>query len=749
MSYTITGVQGKYPAQATSPYRTGRTAFTEINNKGESFEIPQGATLPEIIALMYPGAKIKMITGHWGFLSRDNKDRSRELGLSDRYVFRGESSVPEFKMHSIRLLSFLTEWLKLKGFPVKFDDKKKVDMPDNEQIWEMLSDTHPKHRLIKENLNEIQFVLSNADIMRKTSIVRTVLWGWHVSSYSGKDAPDPAKFAPAITAFKKGVDKILKTKEFHKLFNELFQKASDPLDTNMGYPYYEGKVDKQGNPVTRIAFLARAKGLLAAAKRRTPGNLTWKAVLEEIDARFGEGPLAGFPLAVAVIRRLQPGDKPAHFFVRTQSGLKAAYDEYGHNSQRVAWMVPWVYNLLLTPFHCFVKAIRMLLPGMYHDGASRMNRLAMLKAAFAQGKLVMAEADYSNYDRFMPVNIISILTDYFVGKLPDSSYWRDAAMHLHEGAHLIWPDYASDGTSFGYVFTPGKLGLLSGVKLTSETGSFVNFIVNLQAYINAAKLTEDQAVAYVSMYADGSQVGKKWERFYIQSDDSLLIASSLNELYEQGNHFTSLLKAAGLKGSVMLGDRFLMRHMNGGRDTPVPSRVWQNTLSNETPPPDEVTFNVGFASRTDGLMGHKSVDPFSTGKTLPVTKVEHDFTNLMLSSLVRFMETSTSKPFDSIAMARYMIDIGKGRREESIKLDGARRKATLALAALEQSKAPDAESYLRQLLRDKHKPVAQLALAELQATDQFFAQKVNDISRREEKFFQYAADMIGIKPIRL
>jgi hypothetical protein len=534
------------------------------------------------------------------------------------------------------------------------------------------------------------------------------------------------------------------------------------LTTNPGYPFFSAQLDADGNPVTRIKTVELFRNLQRRAEWK------WDKLLADVDERGGQFGMRGFPFCVAPIRRLQSGRKWQHQFTITPSGLRTAFDEKGVNSQRVAHMVPYIYNVVTSPLSTLYKSVRMLLPGCYHDGPAKFKRMARLKEMDKVGNLFLAEADYSNFDRFMAVDLIESIVKAFTQLVPNESYWSPAMLYLHHDANLVWPDFSSVSEGGGWLFKPGKLGLLSGVKATSDTGTLVNSVVNLEALARLKGWDVDKCVSYLTQYID-SDVGSKMEYFYVQSDDTQLISTSGAELHSHGKEFMNAVKAAGLKGSIELADRFLMRHLQKGADRPVPARVWQNTLSNESPPASEIIFLAGLGSRTDGLLGIKTVDPFQTGELQRVTATEASFTIEMIASIKRFLTSAAHKSpvaielcdcflrmTDSIKNAfasspsKYVV----GDPKVALDLGNLRREITKALAEVQlKEKSPNADTsvaaWLYNLYKDQNIPSTSLMLEQLKRLDPDIDSALNKFKKRDEAFFVYASDSLGVKPLAL
>lgn len=404
----------------------------------------------------------------------------------------------------------------------------------------------------------------------------------------------------------------------------------------------------------------------------------------------------------------------------------------------------------------------MVLPGAYHDGESKRRRTLRLKNMASAGKLFMAEADYSNFDRFMAVDLIADIISWFI----PNKFWMEAMSYLHDDASLLWPDYSSLEGGTGWAFKPGKLGLLSGVKATAETGTLVNSVVNGEALARAYGWSKDKLVQYLTQYKNAPP-GSLPEYYYIQSDDTQLISSSLGRLIDHGNAFKEATKNAGLKGSVEMGDRFLMRHLSDGGDLPVPARVWQNTLSNEAPPESELIFLAGLAARTDGLLGIKSVDPFGTGLTQKITGCEARFTIEVLRSIRSFIATASESSSTGLRLVdmllddaptietsdeRHLLTMIEGSSAKKGELDAIRREITSKLAAQQLEEQGSAgpgsvNAWLSELLRDAQSPSTALIMDQLTQFSPLFGPMLTKLTAKDKAFFQYAASTLGAQRI--
>lgn len=738
-----------------SPFGRKSRPFTEPSSPTSNLVVGPNKTMADLIRLYHKGATPHSFRGNFNFLDRDDKERQYQPGVEDPFIFSSAQSVKHaFKCAKEHLDLINREWVQL-GLPLTVDKDRGCEIPDTQAVWQMLHDnTTP---LFKDRMPEILCLISNVDIALKFSLVRGVTAGWWAVSYASKHATDMSYFQSSLSAHAKAINIIMASSQFNALLNANITDAGDPLLTNPGYPYYNANLDNLGRPTTRMQIVSESKGL------HQVGNWKWANILAEVDRRFGKGGLAGHPFAVAPLRRLQPGYKWIHQFTKTASGLHTSHDQRGLNSIRVAWMVPYLYNLLVSPASIRLKTVRMMLPALYHDAAGKTRRMRKLNTLKNAGKLFMAEADYSNYDRFISVDIIREITRMYTSSAKHPKYWEDAMMYLHDNCSLIWPDYIAGSKGNGWIFKPGSVGLLSGVKQTPDEGSCQSSVILLEALMRHKKWDVQQGVDYLTQYISQPQ-GSKHEYYYIQSDDTELIETSQEGLYNLGNEFTKAVSKAGLVGSLSLGDRFLMRHCYAGVDRPVPLRVFQNTVSNESPVSDPLIFMVGLATRTDGLLGWKTVDPFGTGKHQSITRVEAVLTRTMLINLKSILSSASTPHRNALMLITKLIEYGdsclngnenrfvKGSSSIGIELDSIRNESIKALSVAEIeriNKSNDKtleQSYLYQLHRDMNIPSQALMLDEILAEAPSLQPLMASIIGKEHAFFNVAMKQVGLDP---
>lgn len=774
-------------------------SFTEPLSATEDVQIPVGTSLPGLIRLYYKIGAVKAIAAKWGFLSRDNKERLYDPAKEDGFVFSGMHSITDFQQSADRIVSHLADEAIALDLPTVKDQDRGVTVIDSEKVvadLERLDQTKlSSDQDFALRLAAVQFIIGNTDIIKKACIVRTVIPGWWASSYKGKNSNQIDYFVPALIALRKSLVVMRASAVFKARYDYLWDTNSDPIDTNPGYPYFNVQMDTQGNPVIRDVTVDQFKTVLDKAQyfaQSDHRSLKWIDVLRAVDALNVDETLDGHPLAVAPLRRLSPGYKWNHIFTVTAAGMRTHSDVRGQNSQRIAWMVPYIYNLLISPMSTALKTVRSFLPGCTHTASDKRFQNLSIRSGDNSKSPILFEADYSNYDRFIPVDVIEHIVRMVAELFSDNqttAYWHDALMHLHDGASLIWPDYTATETGRGWIFQPGRLGLLSGVKVTSETGTLVNFIINLSNCYHAGILrTEKEMIDYTLSIFHKQTINDLEEnsyrnipssfslKFLVQSDDTLLIGRTLMEGLKLAKAFEKGLKAAGLKGAVEAGDRFLMRHMNNGADRPVPCRVWQNTLSGEAAPESELIFLLGLLARTDGMFGIKQVDPFNTGSHQRITSVEFRTSLLVVKELLSFLQSAAVKSQRAVQLLTvYVKNCARVEKQldlstlswvslsngEAKSILDYRNELTEFVIQLEQQlnaqeKASSlfnlSDKYNRWILslaKDKHVPSAALITEYLVKIDPTVASRMNAIGSIEQNYFKKSIKAMRIKPLTL
>lgn len=718
--------------------------------EGQDVSLPLGLSIPDFIRKVYNQPEVTSFSSFFNFLDRDNKERRYDPGVEDPFVAKDKSFIPQFKQEAMHHMSYLTSKWKDLGMKTERDPDRGIELPSDAALLDVI--LNPNHKdwtssteKWKANREDLSFITAEVDIMKKACLVRTVLPGWWVVSYRGKMAPNKARFQQAITILVRAMKAIMKTQTYKDKLEETLVDQGDPLDTNVGYPFFSANVDVEGNPVSKLEVLDLFQGIGTQ-------NWNWEKVRSVIDERCPNKGLKGHPFAIFSIRRQQPGYKWAHNFTPTSSGLRLAKDVRGFTTNRVAYGASYILNLYLSAIQAEWKTLRKLIPGMYHDGDAKRRDIEYL----SNENPFMIESDYSNWDRNIPVDLSQDFFREYCKDMPNGKYYFDLLCQTNSNLSMIWPDWIGSEKGRGWLFHVDKLALLSGLKITSDVGTIINAIIIITSIIESKTMTAAEVYTHLM-----SRVNKAQEPilFLLQSDDTLLVREDLKELARFANKFREVASDSGIKGSLTLGDRFLMRHMYKGKDTPLIARDFQNTLSNEVSYQDPLKFTVGLGARTDGILGYKTVDAFDGGKFLSITSIERQFTENVLKSLLRFT-TSAKIPVPAasdlltmlITSNQTMIErAGRWtiREEDGASLDKFRSKWNMMLAKrdlemLEKRGKGVFQAYIYELYKDSMSPTRKAILDAILAASSEAKSILQTISTKENVFYKFAMSKLKL-----
>lgn len=726
-----------------SPYPLKYEAAVDFDVSGKEVTLPKGLSLPDMAKIFYGPVKITPIALGKPFMQRDMfKDSEYVPGKHDPFVFKNWASVSAAKEMMRSHQNHLMERAALYNLPIKRDPVRMIPTIDSDSLIQKLEGIPDPSR------SNVAVLVGNEDIAKKYCIVRAYPAGWWAVSYSGKDSPQPEYFREALDATKQVIKMQRNHPKFAALKAKYAKEAGDPRYSNVGYPFFNAEKDKTGKPISKYKVMDLYEGM--GYQGFNMDNL-----LKEIDARCPELALKGFPLAIAAIRRGQPNYKQLKLFSYASGGLRLATGVRGLNTVRVAYMAPYIYNLYITPIALEWKILRLITPGLFHDGPTMDERLKYLSSH----KRYTIEADYSNYDRFIPQNVMSEFIKGYASSLSHPQFVEDLLMFPFKKMPIIWPDSVGGDGRHGIVINSQSNGLFSGLKTTGDYGTAANNIVVGAGFINNKIMSKTEWIDYQMGYLNGS-VKPGQEEYWIQSDDTQLFDSSIPGLVKKNNAFKEAVSAAGLKGSITASDRFLMRHISDGRDSPLVTRIFQNTVSPEVPVTNPLIFTVGFMMRTEGLLGVKVFGPRANVPT-PVPSEELFFTKIMLTDLRKLLTESAIPITDVISfidsllvLANQLIarigdklhvtpgpDIFKPIK--NMKMAVLIKLAEFETEALKSGKVD--QSMLYALLRDSHSPSSKLLLDTIISSNHEFEHILEEMGKVDNALMLTAYKMIGLK----
>lgn len=727
--------------------------FQELTLTGAGIPLPQYSSIPHYIRKVYGVSEVTGFKGNFNFLDRANKEKIYDPRLTDPFVFSGPKSLTEFKADGFELLQVLTKQWKALGLPTTRDSDRSIEVPDSQvMLTDMLANgSKSKYaKLYIEHREAIAHITSDVDIAKKLCIVRSVNHGWWVVSYSGNRSQGLSHFKGGLEVFERTIKVLLKSANFKKRYDETFSLQGDPLDTLVGFDSFASLVDDTGAPTSKLLILDKFKGIGTAA--------SWGDYLKAVSDKTTDTILKRYPLAVPSIIRKQAGYKWQHTWKLTSGGLATHMDTRGDATNRVAFAAAYLQNLPLSPIQTQWKTLRKMMPGMFHDGKSWGATLNQLK----NDNPFVLESDYKNYDRTIPTDLSAAISWIYAKTTPNPEYYFSLLMGTQKDVSMFWSDWIPGSQGRGWLFTPPSVALLSGLKITSEIGSFVNLIVVCQSLLDSGLETVDSLVSYMTPAAtssDGHVPVTHKRKFLIQSDDTQFISSDLDELMVWAKAFGVTVGKAGMKSELELGDRFLMRHMLKGVDRPIATRVFQNTLSNEEPSTDHLKFLVGLVSRTDGFLGLKSIDPFNTGKVTSITDDERVYSTLILTKLYKYLSTAAAPVPNAVYFLEVLLLIASRMTqrngtwscsmEDHREITALREKAIAALATRELDIAADESkaysTYIGQLHKNSYSPANQLILDHIAAMNPQTSSIINQLQAKEHSFYLYAMKQLNLK----
>lgn len=436
---------------------------------------------------------------------------------------------------------------------------------------EMIKGLSPIHASSKDALNAINFAhteLTRAlsgqpdwlqegegDIVKKLSIQRRHSQTWFLPSEPPPLSKPTKLYSDTAAALAKWYHAAYKRSEVGDLSPyELALRDTDPPDTNAGWPLFSNNI------TDFITIAANLDPKWKHDAKGWPSATQFKQGAEALGIQLG---VPGTMFSMGVARRAGPTRKALPLY-DLSSGLPVGIGTTtgAYTRSRLVYMSSRLFNMAISPGSQQMKAARLSHWMFAHDAASRKKQLAALADAEARGMTII-ESDFSSYDTTFTPEHRSVIYDACL------------AVGFFGTALELLGDLDANGS----FFTPswggvnpgeateifGRFGLFSGIKETSNLGSFHVQVIVLKAFIATGNLTLDDV-------AQG-----RFPLFLNLGDDVLLAAPpSLSAA-----RYQSLAEEEGVIAKLLGGKRMLMRHISGGKEYSVASRIVQQTLANE------------------------------------------------------------------------------------------------------------------------------------------------------------------------
>jgi hypothetical protein len=439
-----------------------------------------------------------------------------------------------------------------------------------------------------------QLIEGERDVNGKLIMQRGMRHGWYLNDFSAKRRKLPSAWvANESDLIEFLVDNLKRFKGFStdELLGddedlEFAEDLGEPMTTNSGYPYYE--TDKPG-----FAGTTKAKGILFMKDPFLKYDPTKIAILDHIRKWSFADPMYRHPFAVAANRRYGPSNKFLEVWNFENNVLTHDHLTKGIPNVRQVYMACASYNIILSVVSRCTRTLRRCTTGMYHSTELRNNYMSKLKGKF------VVESDFSQYDKSVSIELRQFFERLALACLKQVYQDKDQYLALKSLRALeaapylpyVMPDPNDQiGVGFG-IIADGVWGLFSGIKVTSDIGTVISWCTTAFAL----SITTQTPLKTLL-----KQLQKGDDYVLLANGDDILVGFSPAKWRLYGKKFYNALPIIydqfGLKGKVLNGSRFLMRHLPD--DSPVWSRIWQQTFANEKKITSLPQFFIGLWSRT-------------------------------------------------------------------------------------------------------------------------------------------------------
>lgn len=550
--------------------------------------------------------RLRSFRAEWGFLARDKRKHERMYltvknntmdfagkeyvpQKNDPFVFTSwasyESTLNTVKSLSERLDKVVAKW-------------HAEDLSDPVRLKSYLAHS-PADR---EALN---FLAAEADILRKFTIQRLVRPFWYVDGFAATNVPVQPVQERVLDAFMKYMTDTVKNNMAHGKHPLDPEDMSDPLETNAGAPIYTS------GPAAKLQLANDFAGSFKNSWMKeqhvrldelSPMTLptTLASAVMKVSSKYKVPPSVVF--SVGANRRYGPNRKWQPLYIPTGTDVIASMEVQNLPRVRNVYMAPYIFNVGLSPIVAVMKSVRKTTLGWWSDTDMMIKKEAELNRRWNQSPndTYVLESDFSGFDRSISLthrrHMLTRIASAFPNLIPSTTV---TLADQHANLSYIIPDFTDIGNNFAALeCIPSKpVGLYSGLKLTSEIGSYIAMWATLT-------LLHVGGIISLDDIASG-----KWNKgpvfFENQGDDGKFtikgsaITATIASLAQQ------VYGTFGLKVTFAIGSRFLMRHYIKARNFPVLARILQQTISNEHIKDNAAIFTLGFLARTMGYVSLK------------------------------------------------------------------------------------------------------------------------------------------------
>jgi len=441
----------------------------------------------------------------------------------------------------------------------------------------------------------------------------------------------------------------------------------DPADTNPGWPFFKT------SPYVKI--------ITAATSDLTPGQAR--------EICYSTGAPIGSEYAFGWNYRFGPTSKSSYIWKHIGQGRWRADFKVVSAAPRIrkVWMAPYAATIELAPLAGVLKQARKRIAGLWHEA---LEDRELITRALREFEFIY-EADMSGYDQHFCLDHKDVIASCLRERYPKMKDLVNKYLY-YDTRSTISPSWALDETLDLYV-EPNTLH--SGIRLTSEIGSLVNF--SLQ-------------IATISELFKRSVKNGRDVLILIQGDDTLIFSKVQidPEAYKQ------IVASYGFETELKAGDKFLMRHRLTIPDTPVCARIIQQTCFHERERTGLDSVGIlllGLAERAAGLEQNQKLKAYES-----------------VDAIVPHVHWLRELNLTSIAAAREFAKKEEGKALIRKSLDSVAGKSYIAQILHDAPYSPSAKAILDEIEVLKPELVNQAT-----AMDKFVEEKARQIRRLDRR----------------
>lgn len=497
------------------------------------------------------------------------------------------------------LVAITEEWKHL-GLPTKDDEWRKMELPDTAALAEKIlaEGGGTAARTVAQNYEYVCHLVASADNMSKFTFQRYVPPLWYAQDMSANHVRVTPLLRRAASVLDRIASAFFKSHEGRQGVSDVLSGYSDPFGTAVGWPLFTSTAEVGEEEIkedAKLAILAQFDNALHGVNYRDE-EATFQLMKQKLKGRVAGDFLRDNPLAYLVNRRSRVGGKfNPDWAMRGEPVLTG--ELRGAPYARIAQAAPWLGNLIQGTIFPYFKAFRMSLTGCYHTQQEVNTYLQALKRP---GTFVM-ESDISAYDLNFAIEVTDIIDD-IISKYTAKPKLALSILRAIRRTPVVMPAPDNVGNQRDAVVIGGEIMMPSGIKLTAEYGTLGNVLVTIMYQLERGEREAD-----IVKYWRGSDNNHR-ARWLMQGDDKAVLGNSIPAMVKQITQEAELYPSIGVTAKVEICDRFLQKHMYGGRITPVASRILQQRLGNEHSPDGIPQMVVGLTASCSGMLGYYLTD---------------------------------------------------------------------------------------------------------------------------------------------